>query len=303
MSKNISLVILAAGMGSRYGSLKQIDAVGSQGESIIDFSIYDAIEAGFTKLYLIIRKEHETIFEESLVAKLRGKIEVEYIHQSLEDIPVGYSVPEGREKPWGTTHAVWAGRHQVKEPFMVCNADDYYGKQAFKDMANYLQNEIDAVNYSMVGFQLVNTLTDNGTVTRGICQQDNGYLVGVVETSNIQREGNHVITTTETGEKEIISEDALASMNFWGFTPAVFAQLEVDFINFLNEEVAGNPLKSESLLPTTIGKAVDAKFASVKILPSFDRWFGVTYKEDKPYVVETLRTYKEKGLYPENLWK
>ncbi len=302
MDKKISLVILAAGMGSRYGGLKQIDAVGSNGESIIDFSIYDAIEAGFNKLYLIIREEHEALFEEHLIGKIRPHIEVEYVFQSLTDIPDGYKVPEGREKPWGTTHALLACRNQVKEPFMVCNADDYYGKQAFKDMAEYLRTDIDETRYCMVGFELENTLTDNGTVTRGVCESKDGYLSDIVEIANIKSEGSKTVYE-ENGRWIDLKKGTLVSMNFWGFHPYIFSFLAASFNDFLNHAVAGNPLKAESLLPSTVGDLVHAESATVRILPSYDRWFGVTYKEDKPYVVEKLQSYKESGLYPEDLWK
>lgn len=302
MNKNISLVILAAGMGSRYGGLKQIDTVGSQGESIIDFSIYDAIEAGFNKLYLIIREEHQSLFEEHLIKNIRSKIDVEYVFQKLTDCPEGFSVPEGREKPWGTSHALQACRHQVKEPFMICNADDYYGKQAFKDMASYLTNEVNDKDFSMVGFSVENTLTDNGTVTRGVCQSKEQWLSDIVEISNLKAEGDNIVYEEE-GQWVTLPKGTLVSMNFWGFTPHIFTLMNDLLVNFFKTDVPINPLKSECLLPTDIGTLVHEKKIRIRILPSVDRWFGVTYKEDKPFVVETLQGYKNNGYYPEYLWK
>lgn len=303
MNPKIALVILAAGMGSRYGGLKQIDGVGSHGESIIDFSIYDAIEAGFDKLYLIIRKEHEALFEEHLVAKLRGKIEVEYVYQTLDDLPEGYSLQVAREKPLGTTHALFAARHQVHEAFMICNADDYYGKQAFKDMAVDLRKTIKDYDFSMVGFQLNNTLTDNGSVTRGVCLEVDGTLSEIQEIKQIKRTSPDTVVYEQDGQWLPIAADRLVSMNFWGFTPAIFPLVTEAMREFLDHDLGKDPLKAECLLPMSVGAFITRQQAKVRILPSYDRWFGVTYKEDRQSVVDAFAQFKEAGLYPDELWK
>jgi len=301
--KQPSLVILAAGMGSRYGGLKQIDTVGNNGESIIDFTIYDAIEAGFKKVYLIIRKEHETAFEKALVEKVRPFIDVEYIFQSMDDLPKPYTPPQERVKPWGTTHALWACRNQVKEPFMICNADDYYGKDAFKTMVAFLNTQVQDDQFALVAYRLENTLSDSGAVTRGVCEVDNNELKGIVERSKIMREGNHVIYVNDEDRWEIIDANSLVSMNFWGFTPAIFKLAERQLTTFLEREREVNPLKCEHVLPTMIGETLHSHLYTMTTLASENTWFGVTYQEDKPYVVHQLKAYKDQGLYPFDLWK
>ncbi len=300
--KNPSLVILAAGMGSRYGGLKQIDTVGNNGESIIDFSIYDAIQAGFKKVYLIIRKEHEAVFKKSLVDKIKPFIDVEFIFQEMTELPEGFSAPEGREKPWGTTHALWVCRHQVKEPFMICNADDYYGKDAFKKMFDFLANEAKDGNYTMIGYRLTNTLSDSGTVSRGVCEVQDGVLVGVTEHAKIKRVGELILSGSEETGTTSLDTKALVSMNFWGFTPKIFELSERQLTAYLKKELAHNPLKCEHVLPTMIGETIKEKTFSIKVIPSESEWFGVTYQEDKPYVVEQFLKFKTEGLYPFNLW-
>ncbi|MBQ4342625.1 MAG: nucleotidyltransferase [Erysipelotrichaceae bacterium] len=296
------LVILAAGMGSRYGGLKQIDTVGSNGESIIDFSIYDAIRAGFKKVALIIRREHEEAFRKSLTDKIEKKIEVEFVFQDLYDVPEGITVPEGREKPWGTTHALLACRNQIDAPFMICNADDYYGPDAFKKMYDFLKNEVQDDEYGMVGYMLENTLTDNGTVTRGVCESENGCLSAITEIQKI-RKGETGAEFEMDGKWIGCENGTLASMNFWGFTPKIFAECEEIFTSFIGEAVKENPMKCEHVIPTAVGDLVKAKKAKIRIMASTDRWFGVTYKEDKPSVVANLQAYKDQGLYPFDLWK
>lgn len=297
-----ALVILAAGMGSRYGGLKQIDGVGSNNEPIIEYTIYDAKEAGFEKVYLIIRKEHESLFDEALVNKVRKHIEVEYVYQDLTDLPKGYSVPENREKPWGTTHALLACRNQVKEPFMICNADDYYGKEAFKVMYDFLTSEVSDTNFSMVGYLLENTLTDNGTVSRGVCVVENDYLKDVVERLKI-KQVDGVTKYFDNDEKGVvIPENSYVSMNYWGFSPKVFAYFEPLFEQFLKEKVAENPMKAECLLPSSVDILIKNGIAKVKVLRSSSRWYGVTYREDKPNVVAALDSFRKQGLYPEHLW-
>lgn len=298
MKKDLTLVILAAGMGSRYGGLKQIDKFGINGEAIIDFSIYDAIEAGFNKLVLIIRKEHEEIFEEVLVAPIRKHIDVEYAFQDVNDVPDWFEIPEGREKPWGTTHALLSAKENVTTPFMICNADDYYGKKAFKVMADFL-NEVADNEASMMGYVLDNTLTDHGTVTRGVCESVDGYLNKIVETEGIKRTDLGVVD----GDNNIIPDGTLVSMNFWGFTPNIFNLMEDKFVEFLKDDVNKDPLKAEALLPNDVGDLVEAGKLKVSVLETSDSWFGVTYQEDKPKVLETFKKFQTTGVYPEKLWK
>ena len=297
-----TLVILAAGMGSRYGGLKQIDTVGNNGESIIDFSIYDAKEAGFEKVVLIIRKEHEEAFRKCLTDKVSKHMEVEFAYQDMYDIPEGIKVPEGREKPWGTTHALLACRNIVKGPFAICNADDFYGKDAYRVIYNYLKNEISDDNYGMVGYLCNNTLTDNGTVTRGVCENTDGYLSKIVEVQKIARKDGKPVYE-DNGEWKELDPNTLVSMNFWGFTPKIFEECEVLFKDFIGEAVKENPMKCEHVIPTAIGTLVKENKCKVKMLSSKDEWFGVTYKEDKPSVVAKIHKMKDDGIYPFDLWK
>ena len=291
-----TLVILAAGMGSRYGGLKQIDTVGNNGESIIDFSIYDAKEAGFEKVVLIIRKEHEEAFRKCLTDKVSKHMEVEFAYQDMYDIPEGIKVPEGREKPWGTTHALLACRNIVKGPFAICNADDFYGKDAYRVIYNYLKNEISDDNYGMVGYLCNNTLTDNGTVTRGVCENTDGYLSKIVEVQKIARKDGKPVYE-DNGEWKELDPNTLVSMNFWGFTPKIFEECEVLFKDFIGEAVKENPMKCEHVIPTAIGTLVKENKCKVKMLSSKDEWFGVTYKEDKPSVVAKIQKMKDDGIY------
>ncbi len=295
------LIILAAGMGSRYGGLKQIDTVGSNGESIIDFSIYDAIEAGFEKVILIIRKEHEEAFRKSLTDKIEGKIEVEFAYQDLYDVPEGIEVPEGRVKPWGTTHALLACRN-CKDNFAILNADDFYGKDAYKKIYNFLKNEVKDDEYGMVGYVLENTLTENGTVTRGVCETIDGYLSNIVEIQKIAKKDGKAIYEKD-GEWVPAEDNSVCSMNFWGFTPKIFEECEEVFANFIGEAVKENPMKCEHVIPTAVGQLVKEGKIKVKVMSSTDAWFGVTYQEDKPVVVSKIQGFKDQGLYPNDLWK
>lgn len=298
-----TLVILAAGMGSRYGGLKQIDKVGSGGEAIIDFTMYDAIKTGFKKIVLIIRKEHEELFEENLIKHVRPFVEVEYAYQDLNDIPEGLSVPEGREKPWGTTHALLACRNIVKEdPFVICNADDFYGRNAFEKVMAFFKESTDDKEYCMCGYRLYNTLSDNGTVTRGFCENKDGYLSNIKEVMQIKKDGDKAAYMED--DKWISCDpNVTVSMNFWGFKPSIFASLNELFIKEFPEGVRNNPLKYEALLPNDVGTLVKSGQCKVKVLTSKDNWFGVTYKEDKPIVVAKIAAYKEKGIYPSKLWE
>ena len=297
------LVILAAGMGSRYGGMKQIDGVGSHGEPIIEFSIYDAWRAGFRKVVLIIRREHEQIFRNALTDRVAANgMEVEFAYQDMNCIPEGFKVPEGREKPWGTTHALLACKGIVDQPFAIINADDFYGKDAYQVVYDYLTNEISDDNYAMVGFRCLNTLTENGTVTRGLCEETDGKLTSIHEIQKIALKDGHAIYE-EDGEWKQMDDNALVSMNFWGFTPKIFEQVEPVFKDFLAENLEGNPMKCEHVIPTAIGTLVSKGVCNVHMLSSKDRWFGVTYKEDKPEVVAKIAEKKASGEYPDVMWK
>lgn len=300
---NPTLVILAAGMGSRYGGMKQIDGVGSHGEPIIEFSIYDAYRAGFRKVVLIIRKEHEQLFRNALTDRINANgMEVDFAYQDINCIPDGFTVPEGREKPWGTTHALLACKGIVNEPFAIINADDFYGKDAYQVVFDYLTKEISDDNYAMVGFKCLNTLTENGTVTRGLCEERDGCLSSIREIQKIALKDGHAIYEDD-GEWKEMDDNSLVSMNFWGFTPKIFDELEPIFKNFLAENLSKNPLKCEHVIPTAIGTLVSEGKCKVKMLSSKDKWFGVTYKEDKPDVVARIAEKKASGEYPDILWK
>ena len=301
-----TLVILAAGMGSRYGGLKQIDGVGNHNEPIIEFTIYDAIKTGFKKVVLIIKKENEEAFEQSLVSKVRPYIEVEYAYQDLHDIPEGVEIPADRVKPWGTTHALLSCRDILKDdPFVVCNADDFYGRNAFETIMDFFHNGIDDNTYCMVGYKVEKTLSENGTVTRGYCQQDeNGNLTSIKEVMNIRWNKDHDgVEYEDNGEYKPMEMGSPVSMNFWGFTPSVIAKLNEIFTNELPEGIKVNPLKYEALLPNHVGYMVNSGQCKVKVLTSNDSWFGVTYKEDKPTVVAKIQELKDNGTYPDILFK
>ena len=297
-----TLVILAAGMGSRYGGMKQIDGVGNHGEPIIEFSIYDAKQAGFENVVLIIKREHEEAFKQALTNKLEGKINVRFAYQDMCNIPEGFTVPEGRVKPWGTTHALLACKGIVDGPFAIINADDFYGRDAYKVIYDFLTTEVKDNQYAMVGYPCINTLTDNGTVTRGLCQEDeNKCLASIVEIQKIAKKDGHAVYE-DNGEWKEISDTSLVSMNFWGFTPAIFKDMEEIFAKFLQEHLEEYPLKCEHVIPTAVGTLVAENKCSVKMLSSKDAWFGVTYKEDKPNVMQKIQEMKDAGIYPDQLW-
>lgn len=298
-----TLVILAAGMGSRYGGMKQIDGVGSHGEPIIEFSIYDAKEAGFGKVVLIIKKEHEAAFRKALTDKIEPHMEVEFAYQEITDLPDGIGVPEGRVKPWGTTHALLACRDLIHEPFAIINADDFYGKDAYRVICRFLTEEVSDGHYAMVGYPCVNTLTEHGTVTRGVCETDGkGNLSHIVEVKEIARKDGHALFK-DGDEWKKLADDTLVSMNFWGFTPAVFDDFAGIFDTFIRTEIKENPQKCEHVIPTAVGQLVDEGKCTVRMLSSDDHWFGVTYKEDRPYVVSRIQKMKDEGIYPDVLWK
>ncbi len=294
-----TLLVLAAGMGSRYGGLKQIDPVGPSGETIIDYSIFDAMRAGFGKLVFVIRHDIEQQFREIVGSRFEKRIAVEYVFQELDKLPPGHTLPAGRTKPWGTTHAILMAENVIKEPFAAINADDFYGQNAYKVLAQHLTSGTS--DYAMVGFILKNTLSDFGSVARGVSRVDaNNYLTSIVEMMKIERDGTGAKNTATDGTVTKLSGDEAVSMNFWGFTPALFPQIKVKFEEFLKK--SGTEQKSECYIPATMGDLVTSGKAKVKVLRSPDSWFGVTYREDRPQVVESIRKLIAQGLYPEKLW-
>lgn len=295
-----TLVILAAGMGSRYGGLKQLDEVGPCGEAIIDYSLYDAIRAGFGKVVFIIRSDFEKAFKARFDNKLKGKIEVEYVFQELTDLPEGFTVPDGREKPWGTGHAIRSARNAVHTPFAAINADDFYGAEAYHTIAKFLINECNENTCAMVGYRLDKTLSENGSVSRGLCLIDKEQnLADVEELLRITAESDGIVYYR--GENRIpLRGDETVSMNFWGFHPALFAHLEMGFSSFLKER--GSELKSEFFIPMFIDGQIKAGNIRAKVLTSDARWFGVTYQEDKPVVIEQIKNLISEGYYPAKLW-
>lgn len=293
----MTLLILAAGMGSRYGGLKQIDPITDNGEFIIDFSVYDAVVSGFDKIVFVIKEENLELFRDTIGKRFEDRVKVEYAFQKIDDLPEGYSVPEGRVKPWGTAHAVLAARDLIKEPFAVINSDDFYGRNAYECLSSHFKSA-QKVDYCMVGYILGNTLTENGTVSRGICEVVDGYLVDVVERTKISKVGDYA-QYSEGDEFVNIPLDSVASMNCWGFTPDVFDRIAKGFEAFLAEN--GNDLKKEYYLPFAVKEIMDNKECSVKVYSSKDSWYGVTYKEDRDFVVNSLGDLKKNGKYPSKL--
>ncbi len=301
------LVIMAAGMGSRYGGLKQIDPVDEQGHIIIDFSIFDAVKAGFEKVVFIIKKEDEADFKECIGDRMSKIMDVSYVYQDLHNLPGGFTVPEGRVKPWGTGHAIASCLGKVEGPFAVINADDYYGQHAFETIYNYLNTHEDdeQYRYTMVGYVLENTLTDHGHVARGVCVTDEqGCLVGIHERTRIEKRGEGAAYTEDDGKTWTeIPKGSTVSMNMWGFSKSILEELQNRFAAFLEENLESNPLKCEYFLPTVVGELLEEGKATVEVLKSSDRWYGVTYKEDKEVVVEAVKNFKIQGLYPDRLWE
>jgi UTP-glucose-1-phosphate uridylyltransferase len=295
-----TLVILAAGMGSRYGGLKQLDEVGPNGEAIIDYSLYDAIRAGFGKVVFVIRTDFDEAFKARFEPKLKGLIEVEYVYQSLDKIPEGIILNPKREKPWGTSHALLMAENAVKEPMAVINADDFYGRKAYEVMADFLTSSTDDSEYSMVGYNVANTLSEFGSVSRGVCNRDeNGYLTTVVERTKIQRDADGIFYYEADGRYPL-EENTPVSMNFWGLKPNVFGYLNEGFKKFLTEQ--GNELKSEYYIPLLINDNIVAGNISTKVISCDSPWFGVTYKEDKPFVQERIKLLIDSKEYPNKLW-
>lgn len=307
MKKEPVLVIMAAGMGSRFGGLKQIEPVSDKGEIILDFSLYDAVMAGFKKAVFVIKKENEEDFRKLIDDKAGKYIDVEYAFQEIADLPEGYRVPEGRVKPWGTAHAVLAARKIVDGPMAVINADDYYGPGAFQSVYDFLERAEDDSKYHfcMAGYQIENTLTENGYVSRGVCTASpDGKLTDIVERTRIQWKDDKIVYT-EDGAKSFVEipRGTTVSMNFWGFTPSMMKEMEAGFPAALDKILDENPEKGEYFLPMVVDRLIREEKADVKILKSPDRWYGVTYKEDKESVVSALQSMKDKGEYPDKLWK
>ncbi|MBR6473190.1 MAG: nucleotidyltransferase [Firmicutes bacterium] len=311
------LVIMAAGMGSRYGGLKQIEPVSGKDEIILDFSLFDARRAGFEKAVIIIKEENEADFRRLIDHKAGRFLDIEYAYQDINDIPEGFEVPEGRSKPWGTGHAVLAARHKVNGNFCVINSDDYYGPEAFRLMYDFLADNKDCgehpddpngscgvYNYAMVGYEVQNTLTENGHVSRGVCDvTEDGFLGDIVERTKIMHHEGAIAYTEDDGETWTeVPEGTIVSMNFWGFTPSILRTMEEGLPAFLEDALANNPMKSEYLLPKCVDELIKAGRARAQVLRSHDRWYGVTYKEDKESVVAALQALKDSGLYPEELW-
>ena len=295
---NPVLVVMAAGMGSRFGGLKQIEPVGPNGQIIMHYSIYDAWKAGFRRVVFIIKEEMLEAFRERIGGYAESLMQVDYVFQSLDSLPAGYSAPEGRVKPFGTGHAVYCVSKTFREPFAVINADDFYGAEAFSSMYRYLEQaeDDDKYRYCMVGYHVEKTLTEHGTVARGVCETDeNGYLKTITERTKISRDENGVISDPEAG---VIPEGTIVSMNMWGFTPSFLDELEAGLVDFLEHKLPTNPMKAEFYLPFAVDSLIQSGRATARVLDTSAQWYGVTYKEDKPVLVEALRRMTEDGIYP-----
>lgn len=302
---SLTLVVMAAGIGSRYGGLKQIDPVGPSGEVVLDYSVYDAVRSGFGRVVFIIRRDIEEAFRERIGRRIERAAETAYVYQSLDDLPPGFSVPEGRTKPWGTGQAILACRDEVSTPFLAINADDYYGRGAFEAMAGYLGRQPQAgadLEFAMVGYRLENTLSEHGTVARGVCEATpDGFLVGIRELLKVRSFPDGIKHTENDRDWIPLAPESWTSMNFWGFTPALFGELERRFPEFLRAN-AGNIAKAEFLIPEVVGALLRDKKARVRILPTRERWFGVTYPEDRPAFRRAILELVEAGAYPRDLW-
>jgi UTP-glucose-1-phosphate uridylyltransferase len=296
-----TLLILAAGMGSRYGGLKQIEPVGPNGETILEYSVYDAIRAGFGKVVFVIRESFANDFKTRFESKLTDKIEIEYVYQELDKLPQGFSLPEGREKPWGTGHAILMAKDLIYEPFAAINADDFYGAEAYKVIANFLTKSVREDKYSMIGYQLNKTLSDFGSVSRGICKtNEDNFLTKITETHKIRQEDKTILCESERNTKIEISGKETVSMNFWGFHPSVFQNIENQFIEFLRTNI--QIPKSEFYIPFVVFEMIKSGKAKVEVLKADSPWFGVTYQEDKPFVIEQIQKLTDQGVYPDKLW-
>ena len=300
----MTLVIMAAGMGSRFGGLKQVEPVGPNGEFILDYSIYDAIKAGYDKVVFIIKEENYDLFRETVGKRIESKIKVEYAFQKIEDVPKGVVIPKDRVKPWGTSHAILSAKKYVNEPFTIINADDFYGYDPYKKMKEFFDNkELTENNYSMIGYYVKNTMSENGSVKRGVCSKDdNGYLTNLVE-SSIERKDDKIVATPLEDENNpfYVTEDTLVSMNFFGFKPSIFNYLEDEMTEFFNKN-KDNLDKCEFLIPSSVFKRIDEGKVNVKVLDTDEKWYGVTYKEDKEALVSAINEMIKAGKYPNKLW-
>jgi len=301
--KKPSLLVLAAGLSSRYKlGLKQLDTFGPSGETLLDYAIFDAIMAGFGKVIFVIQKEVKDNFEKRVTAKYSNKIDCDFVFQELDDLPTGYKVPSARKKPWGTGHAVWVAREKINEPFAVINADDFYGRESYKIMAAFLKKNTveNEGKYSMIGFNLQNTLSDYGSVARGLCKVNDGYLLDIDEQTNIQKKNGAPISIDENGAITKLNPSAVVSMNFWGFTADLFPRIEYAFRIFLNQNLDNE--KAEIYLPFCIKEQLKMQNISVEVLHSSSKWIGVTYPDDKIFVKNKLKSFRERGVYPTSLF-
>lgn len=297
--KKPKLVVMAAGLGSRFGGLKQMEPITDENEIILDFACYDAVKAGFEDIIFVIKPEMEELFKERVLAPMEKHVNTSYVFQSMEQLPEGYFVPEGRNKPWGTCHAVMAAGDLIDGPFAVINSDDYYGKDAFKKVYNFMVANNDESTFCMAGYRVENALSGHGAVTRGICETENGYVAQIEETRGIECGEDRKIIDAESHE---IADGTIVSMNFWGFTEKMMAEMVSGFPAFLNNDVVDDPMNAEYLLPVEVGRLLDEGKCRVRVLETADKWYGVTYKEDKEIVTEAFREMKAKGRYPQKLW-
>jgi len=300
MKKDLTLVILAAGMGSRFGGLKQVEPIGPNGEFIIDYSIYDAIKAGFTKIVFLIKEENYDLFRETVGKRVEGHIDVEYAFQDTKNIPSDIEIPEERVKPWGTAHAVWCCKDKVHGNFVMINSDDFYGRDAYMKIAEYFNNATDD-DYAMVSFRVCNTMTENGSVKRGVCESKNGYLTNITESTIEKVDGKIIASPLDGRESFEVEPNCLVSMNFFGFTPRIMKVIEDGMDEFFNAN-KDDLLKCEYLIPDVVFEEIE-RGVKVNVLESTDKWLGVTYREDKEYVVSEIQKLVDKGVYPKDLWK
>lgn len=300
--KDLTLLIMAGGMGSRFGGLKQLQPVGPNKELLIDYSIYDAVKAGFNKVVFVIKKENFEEFKETVGSRVEPHIKVEYVFQELEDLPEGFTVPEGREKPWGTAHAIAAAKDVINENFAIINADDFYGRDAFMVMADFLKNEEkkDKEQYSVVGYRVANTLTEHGSVKRGVCEDKDGYLTKITESIVERTDGVIEVKPLSGADAFTVEDDCLVSMNMLGFTKEIFNYIDKKFPEFLEEGI--KDLKSEFLIPEVLQMSISDNLSDVKVLETDARWYGITYREDLPGVIEAINNMINEGVYPNKLW-
>lgn len=299
-----TLLVLAAGMGSRYGGLKQLDPMGPHGETVMDYAIFDAQRGGFGRVVFVVRRDFEDAFRQEVLPRYEGHLPVDLCFQDLDELPAGFTRPPGREKPWGTAHAILAARHVVREPFAAINADDFYGRESYRVLATFLAGDLrDAVppEYAMVGFELRHTLSAHGTVARGVCRTDaHGRLAGVREMTKLREVGDHVENEETPGTPDVLTGDEPVSLNMWGFTPAVFSQIEDVFREFL--AARGHDPAAECYIPSVVDTLITRQACTVHVLPTSSRWFGITYRDDKPGVVDALAALTMRGDYPSPLW-